>query len=100
MLQLATRQFYLLDAGQASIAHALVFRHQALLLIISDLEETLIHASATKIRADFDFQVFPYFVYKRLASGLFGYLCVPQAGCMIPKPQPGYSEANRKQLPD
>ena len=34
-------------------------------LLILDLDETLIHASATKIRAEADFQVFHYFVYKR-----------------------------------
>ena len=45
--------------------------HQELLLIL-DLDETLIHASATKIREDFDFQVFQYFVYKR--PGLTAFL--------------------------
>jgi RNA polymerase II subunit A small phosphatase-like protein len=34
-------------------------------LLILDLDETLIHASATKIREETDFQVFHYFVYKR-----------------------------------
>ncbi|MDJ0365388.1 HAD family hydrolase [Hymenobacter sp. H14-R3] len=34
-------------------------------LLILDLDETLIHATAEKIRADFDFQVYQYFVYKR-----------------------------------
>lgn len=35
------------------------------ILLILDLDETLIHASATEVRADADFQVFHYFVYKR-----------------------------------
>lgn len=35
------------------------------ILLILDLDETLIHATATKVRDDFDFQVFHYFVYKR-----------------------------------
>jgi RNA polymerase II subunit A small phosphatase-like protein len=34
-------------------------------LLILDLDETLIHASVTKVRAEADFQVFHYFVYKR-----------------------------------
>ena len=34
-------------------------------LLILDLDETLIHASATLLRPDFDFQVFDYYVYKR-----------------------------------
>lgn len=34
-------------------------------LLILDLDETLIHASATKVREEANFQVFHYFVYKR-----------------------------------
>jgi TFIIF-interacting CTD phosphatase-like protein len=34
-------------------------------LLILDLDETLIHATAAKIREDFDFQVYDYYVYKR-----------------------------------
>ena len=34
-------------------------------LLILDLDETLLHASAKKLRDDFDFQVFDYFIYKR-----------------------------------
>lgn len=34
-------------------------------LLILDLDETLIHASATKAREEADFQLFHYFVYKR-----------------------------------
>ncbi|MDO7876309.1 HAD family hydrolase [Hymenobacter sp. ASUV-10] len=34
-------------------------------LLILDLDETLIHASSTLLRPDFDFQVFHYYVYKR-----------------------------------
>ena len=34
-------------------------------LLILDLDETLIHASATKVREEADFQSFHYFVYKR-----------------------------------
>lgn len=34
-------------------------------LLILDLDETLIHATATKIREDFDFQVYDYYVYMR-----------------------------------
>jgi len=34
-------------------------------LLILDLDETLIHASATTVRKEADFQVFHYFVYKR-----------------------------------
>lgn len=35
------------------------------MLLILDLDETLIHASAVKIRDDFDFQVYHYYVYQR-----------------------------------
>jgi RNA polymerase II subunit A small phosphatase-like protein len=35
------------------------------ILLILDLDETLIHASTQKVRDDFDFQVFHYYVYKR-----------------------------------
>ena len=38
---------------------------QAPPLLILDLDETLIHASATKVREEADFQIFHYFVYKR-----------------------------------
>jgi RNA polymerase II subunit A small phosphatase-like protein len=41
-------------------------------LLILDLDETLIHASATPVREEFDFQVFQYFVYQR--PGLAGFL--------------------------
>jgi RNA polymerase II subunit A small phosphatase-like protein len=34
-------------------------------LLILDLDETLIHATAEKTREDFDFQVYHYFVYQR-----------------------------------
>ena len=34
-------------------------------LLILDLDETLVHATATQIREDFDFQVYNYYVYKR-----------------------------------
>jgi len=34
-------------------------------LLILDLDETLIHATATKVRDDFDFQIYQYFVYQR-----------------------------------
>ncbi|RZK31813.1 MAG: phosphoprotein phosphatase [Hymenobacter sp.] len=34
-------------------------------LLILDLDETLIHASATEVRPGADFQVFHYFVYQR-----------------------------------
>lgn len=34
-------------------------------LLILDLDETLIHATSQKIRDDFDFQIYHYFVYKR-----------------------------------
>ncbi len=34
-------------------------------LLILDLDETLIHASSTQVRKDFDFQIFQYFVYQR-----------------------------------
>lgn len=45
--------------------------HSKLLLIL-DLDETLIHATADKIRNDFDFQVYHYFVYLR--PGLVAFL--------------------------
>ncbi|MGI4865778.1 MAG: NIF family HAD-type phosphatase [Janthinobacterium lividum] len=45
------------------------------LLLILDLDETLIHASAQKIREDFDFQVFHYFVYKRPGLAAFLTTC-------------------------
>jgi carboxy-terminal domain RNA polymerase II polypeptide A small phosphatase len=35
------------------------------MLLILDLDETLIHAASKKIDNNFDFQVFHYFVYKR-----------------------------------
>lgn len=35
------------------------------ILLILDLDETLIHATSQKIRDDFDFQVYHYFVHKR-----------------------------------
>jgi RNA polymerase II subunit A small phosphatase-like protein len=35
------------------------------ILLILDLDETLIHASAEHIRDDFNFQVYKYFIYKR-----------------------------------
>jgi RNA polymerase II subunit A small phosphatase-like protein len=35
------------------------------ILLILDLDETLIHATATKLGNDFAFQVFHYYVYKR-----------------------------------
>ncbi len=34
-------------------------------LLILDLDETLVHATTTQIRGDFDFQVYQYFVYQR-----------------------------------
>jgi RNA polymerase II subunit A small phosphatase-like protein len=34
-------------------------------LLILDLDETLIHASATPVREEFDFHIFQYFVYQR-----------------------------------
>jgi RNA polymerase II subunit A small phosphatase-like protein len=35
------------------------------ILLILDLDETLIHATSQKIREDYDFMVYQYFVYKR-----------------------------------
>jgi carboxy-terminal domain RNA polymerase II polypeptide A small phosphatase len=35
------------------------------ILLILDLDETLIHASREELRADFDFKIWHYFVYKR-----------------------------------
>ncbi|MCB2408260.1 NIF family HAD-type phosphatase [Hymenobacter lucidus] len=35
------------------------------ILLILDLDETLIHASARELRPDFDFQLYHYYVYKR-----------------------------------
>jgi RNA polymerase II subunit A small phosphatase-like protein len=37
----------------------------AKILLILDLDETLIHATATRIRDHFDFQVYDYYVYQR-----------------------------------
>lgn len=34
-------------------------------LLILDLDETLVHATAERIRDDFDFQVYHYYVYQR-----------------------------------
>lgn len=45
------------------------------LLLILDLDETLMHASPTKLRDDFDFQVFGYFVYKRPGLDAFLLAC-------------------------
>lgn len=44
-------------------------------LLILDLDETLLHASARKLRDDFDFQVFDYFVYKRPGLDIFLKAC-------------------------
>ena len=44
-------------------------------LLILDLDETLIHASATKVREEADFQVFHYFVYKRPGLATFLTTC-------------------------
>jgi len=44
--------------------------HQKPLLIL-DLDETLIHATAEKIRDDFDFQVYQYFAYQRPGLATF-----------------------------
>ena len=44
-------------------------------LLILDLDETLIHASATEVRAGADFQVFHYFVYKRPGLADFLNIC-------------------------
>ena len=41
-------------------------------LLILDLDETLIHATAVKIREDFDFQLYQYFIYQR--PGLASFL--------------------------
>jgi RNA polymerase II subunit A small phosphatase-like protein len=38
---------------------------QAKILLILDLDETLIHATAERIRDDVDFQVFGYYIYLR-----------------------------------
>lgn len=46
------------------------------ILLILDLDETLIHATSHKIRDDFDFQVFHYFVYKRPFLDEFIATCV------------------------
>lgn len=46
-------------------------------LLILDLDETLIHATATKIRDDFDFKVFDYFIYKRPGLASFLAQCAP-----------------------
>ena len=40
-------------------------------LLILDLDETLLHATADKIRDDFDFQVYHYFVYLRPGLAAF-----------------------------
>ncbi|MVN75638.1 phosphoprotein phosphatase [Hymenobacter sp. HMF4947] len=42
------------------------------LLLILDLDETLIHATPQKLRDNYDFQVYHYFVYKR--PGLASFL--------------------------
>lgn len=44
-------------------------------LLILDLDETLLHASATLLRPDFDFQVFHYYVYKRPGLDHFLRVC-------------------------
>jgi RNA polymerase II subunit A small phosphatase-like protein len=44
-------------------------------LLILDLDETLVHASATKVREGADFQVFHYFVYKRPGLAEFLITC-------------------------
>jgi RNA polymerase II subunit A small phosphatase-like protein len=38
---------------------------QEKILLILDLDETLLHATAERIRDDFDFQVFQYYIYLR-----------------------------------
>lgn len=44
---------------------------QEKMLLILDLDETLIHATAERIRADFDFQVFQYYIYLRPGLAAF-----------------------------
>jgi len=44
---------------------------QEKVLLILDLDETLIHATAERIRDDFDFQVFQYYVYLRPGLATF-----------------------------
>jgi RNA polymerase II subunit A small phosphatase-like protein len=45
------------------------------ILLILDLDETLIHASTEIIRDDFDFQVYRYFIYKRPGLDAFLRFC-------------------------
>jgi RNA polymerase II subunit A small phosphatase-like protein len=40
-------------------------------LLILDLDETLIHATTEKVREDFDFQVYQYFIYQRPGLAAF-----------------------------
>ncbi|MCU0440564.1 MAG: HAD family hydrolase [Raineya sp.] len=45
------------------------------ILLILDLDETLIHASKTMIHEDYDFKVFHYYVYKRPFLDKFIEIC-------------------------
>jgi RNA polymerase II subunit A small phosphatase-like protein len=45
------------------------------MLLIFDLDETLVHATKNLIRSDYDFQVFEYFVYKRPYLAEFLHIC-------------------------
>lgn len=45
------------------------------ILLILDLDETLIHASAERISEDFDFEVYRYFIYKRPGLDSFLRFC-------------------------
>jgi RNA polymerase II subunit A small phosphatase-like protein len=45
------------------------------ILLILDLDETLIHASSERLRDDYDFQVYRYFIYKRPGVDDFLKLC-------------------------
>jgi RNA polymerase II subunit A small phosphatase-like protein len=45
------------------------------ILLILDLDETLIHATATKLGDDFAFQLYDYYVYKRPGLGAFLAAC-------------------------
>ena len=52
-------------AGGTGLAAPAALLMQAKILLILDLDETLIHATADRIRGDFAFQVYHYYIYLR-----------------------------------
>jgi RNA polymerase II subunit A small phosphatase-like protein len=57
------------SAGRNRLGYFICMNSKPLLIL--DLDETLIHATAEKVRDDFNFQVYHYFVYQRPGLAAF-----------------------------